>query len=73
MIAKEQEPDAYDFVAAWHERQAKRFWEMAKDEPRIDADTRMKAAAAAQHHAGSGAALRLAAVSARRAIIGAPL
>ena len=71
MIAKEQEPDAYDFVAAWHERQAARFWEIAKDEPRIDADSRMKSAGAAQHHAGSAAALRLAAINARRKAIGA--
>lgn len=55
-----------DEAASWHETQARRFWEMAKDDPRIDADTRMKAAGAAQHHAGSASALRVKASDQRR-------
>jgi hypothetical protein len=52
---------AYEIAAAWHDTQARTFCEMAHDEPRIDGATRTRAASAARHHAGSAAALRLAA------------
>lgn len=71
MLTKEQQPEAYHFVADWHERQARTFLEMSRDEPRIDAATRARSKEAARYHNGSAAALRLAAMNARRAIIGA--
>lgn len=71
MLAKEQHSDAYYFVADWHERQARTFLEMSRDEPRIDAATRARSKEAAWYHNGSAAALRLAATNARRALIGA--
>lgn len=61
-----------DEAATWHETQARQFWEIAKDDPRIDADARMKAAGAAQHHAGSAAALRVKASNHRRAALSNP-
>lgn len=57
---------AYDIAADWHDRQARTFLSMAKDEPRIDGPTRTRAAEAARHHSGSASALRLASLNLRR-------
>jgi hypothetical protein len=58
---------AYDLAAEWHEKQAVSCDAVAWDEPRIDATTRARAAAAATHHRASAAGLRLAATNLRRA------
>jgi hypothetical protein len=61
--------DAYEIAADWHDKNARLFKEMSQDEPRTGADARAKAAEAAKHHAGSAAALRLAALNLRRAAL----
>jgi hypothetical protein len=61
--------DAYEIAADWHDKNARLFKEMSQDEPRTGADARAKAAEAARHHAGSAAALRLAALNLRRAAL----
>lgn len=71
-MAKLTEDGAFDLVAAWHDQQARRFCEMAKDEPRIDGPTRTRAAEAARHHSGSAAALRLKASDMRRSALSQP-
>lgn len=58
---------AFDFVASWHEMQARLFKKMSEDEPRLAADIRRRAAEASQHHGGSAAALRARATDIRRA------
>lgn len=58
---------SYEFVANWHDRQAKLFREMADDEPRTAEPARKRASEAAIHHAASAAALRNRAVDERRA------
>lgn len=58
--------DAYEVAADWHTKNARLFEEMSRD-PRVGEDSMTKAAAAAIHHAGSAAALRLAALNLRRA------
>ena len=60
---------AYDFVAVWHERQAKLFREMAEDDPRTAKPARDRAKEAAIHHAASAAALRNRAADDRRAAL----
>lgn len=60
---------AYDLAAQWHDKQAAACRGIAKDDPRIDAAIRTKAAQAATHHGASAAGLRLAAVQIRRAAI----
>lgn len=68
-----QKPDrtdlatAYELAAQWHDKQAVMCKEIAKDEPRIDAAIRDRAAQAAIHHGASAAGLRLAASQIRRA------
>lgn len=69
MITEEQQPSAYDFVAGWHEKQAATFLEISRDEPRVDAAARARAADAARHHNGSAAALRTKAHFIRRSRI----
>lgn len=62
------EPDArspFTIVAEWHDQQARRFKEMSQDD-RSGELGKAKAAAAAQHHAGSAAAMRLQAISERQ-------
>ncbi len=63
------EAAAYDFVAGWHERQAKLFREMADDDPRTAEPQRKRAFEAAIHHAASAAALRNRAADDRRAAL----
>ncbi len=63
------EAAAYDFVAGWHERQAKLFREMAEDDPRTAKPARDRAKEAAVHHAASAAALRNRAADDRRAAL----
>lgn len=63
------EAAAYDFVAGWHERQAKLFREMAEDDPRTAEPQRKRAFEAAIHHAASAAALRNRAADDRRAAL----
>ncbi|MCD1264044.1 hypothetical protein B5M44_04270 [Shinella sumterensis] len=58
---------AYNLAAAWHDKQAAACLAISKDEPRIDAEVRAKAAQAAIHHGASAAGLRLAASNIRRA------
>jgi hypothetical protein len=60
------EADAYEVAARWHDKQAAGCRAIARDEPRIGADIRSKAADAAKHHAASAAGLRIAAVELRR-------
>lgn len=60
--------DAYEFAAEWHDKQAASCDAIAKDEPRIDAVTRERAADAAKHHRSSAAGLRLAAINLLRII-----
>ncbi|MFU0504091.1 hypothetical protein [Pseudaminobacter sp. NGMCC 1.201702] len=57
---------AYEIAAEWHDKTAAGCRAIADDEPRIGADIRAKAKEAAKHHAGSAAALRLAAIEHRR-------
>lgn len=60
--------DAYEIAADWHDKNARLFKEMSHD-LRVGDDARGKAAEAAKHHAGSAAALRLAALNLRRAAL----
>lgn len=60
------EAAAYDFVAGWHERQAKLFREMAEDDPRTAKPARDRAKESAIHHAASAAVLRNRAADDRR-------
>lgn len=55
----------FTIVAAWHDKQAATFKEMAQD-VRSGELGRAKAAAAAKHHAGSAAAMRLVAITERQ-------
>ncbi|MEH3111554.1 MAG: hypothetical protein PGN22_15785 [Agrobacterium cavarae] len=55
----------FTIVAAWHDKQAATFREMAQD-VRSGELGRAKAAAAAKHHAGSAAAMRLVAITERQ-------
>lgn len=67
MADRERSKDrAYDIAADWHDKQARMFMEMANDAPRTAESDRTKADYAAKHHAGSAAALRLAALNQRR-------
>lgn len=59
--------EAYNLAAEWHDKQAAACREMAKDEPRLSAGIRDKAAANAVHHGASAAGLRLAATQLLRA------
>lgn len=61
--------EAYEIAADWHDKNARLFSEMSKDEPRTGDDARKKAADASIHHAGSAAALRLAALNLRRSAL----
>lgn len=58
---------AYELAAQWHDKQAAACRDIAKDDPRIDAAARDRAAQAAIHHGASAAGLRLAASNIRRA------
>lgn len=60
---------AYEIAAIWHDKQAAGCRAIARDEPRIAAHIRDKAAEAAKHHAASAAGLRLAAMELRRKIL----
>lgn len=60
---------AYNLAAQWHDKQASMCLAISKDEPRIDAATRSRAAQAATHHGASAAGLRLAASNIRRAAL----
>jgi len=60
---------AYYLAAEWHDKQAADCEQMAKDEPRLGADIRARAAENAKHHRGSAAGLRLAATQLLRAAI----
>lgn len=60
-MTKMDKARAYYLAAEWHDAQAKRCEEIAKDEPRLSADIRSHAAANATHHRASAAGLRLAA------------
>ncbi len=62
-----READAFDIVAAWHEKNAAQFKQIANDDPRTGQLDRLKAAEAAKHHAGSAASLRIKANDIRRA------
>jgi len=61
--------EAYYMAAEWHDKQAAVCQEMAKDEPRLSAGIRAKAAANAVHHSASAAGLRLAATQLLRAVV----
>lgn len=61
--------EAYEIAAQWHDRSAVGCRDIAEDEPRIDADTRRRAAEAARHHAASAAGLRLAATREKRLLL----
>lgn len=61
--------DAYELAAQWHDKNAEGCIAIAKDEPRIDADTRERAKLAAIHHRASAAGLRLASANLQRALI----
>lgn len=63
---------AYDIAADWHDKQARMFREMSNDEPRTGDRDRARAGEASKHHAGSAAALRLAAINLRRKALGLP-
>lgn len=62
-----KEADAFDMVAAWHEKNAVQFKQMANDDPRTGELDRLKAIDAAKHHAGSAASLHIKASDIRRA------
>ena len=62
--------EAYYMAAEWHDKQAKACAEMSKDEPRLSAGIRARAAANAVHHLASAAGLRLAATQLMRAVSG---
>jgi hypothetical protein len=66
---KRTKADAYYLAAEWHDKQAVGCDEMAKDEPRLGAEIRQRAAANAVHHRASAAGLRLAATGLLRAAI----
>lgn len=55
----------FEIVAEWHDKQARRFKEMSQDD-RYGELGKAKAAAAAKHHAGSAAAMRLQAINERQ-------
>ena len=67
MTTPRQLADAYYLAAKWHDKQAAGCEAMAKDEPRLGADIRKRAAANAVHHGASAAGLRLAATQLLRA------
>lgn len=67
MTTPRQLADAYYLAAQWHDKQAAGCEAMAKDEPRLSADIRKRAAANAVHHGASAAGLRLSATSLLRA------
>jgi len=69
ILAPLQQADAFEFVADWHDQQARQFTAMSKDDPRIDLPTRDLAKYAARHHAGSAASMRIKASSIRRSLI----
>ncbi|MBX5010872.1 hypothetical protein HJB67_12995 [Rhizobium lentis] len=58
---------SYFLAAKWHDKQAGYCDDVAKDDPRVDAAVRERAAMAAKHHRGSAAGLRLAATDLLRA------
>lgn len=58
--------NAYYLAAEWHDKQAAGCEVMAKDEPRLSADIRSRAAENAKHHRGSAAGLRLSATALQR-------
>lgn len=60
---------ACDFVADWHDRQARLYRQIADNEPRIDAANRKRANDVSVHHAGSAAALRNRSANIRRALL----
>lgn len=67
-VLSEAETDArspFTIVADWHDKQARWFKEMSQDD-RIGELGKAKAAAAAKHHAGSAAAMRLQAINERQ-------
>lgn len=66
---REERARAYETAAKWHDKQAAACKEMSKDEPRLDATIRARAAANAVHHGASAAGLRLAATGLRRSIL----
>ena len=57
---------AYELAAEWHDKNAVGCEAISRDDPRIGAEVRERACAAAIHHRGSAAGLRLAAVDLRR-------
>lgn len=67
MTTPRQLADAYYLAATWHDKQKAGCEAMAKDEPRLSADIRRRAAANAVHHGASAAGLRLAATQLLRA------
>jgi hypothetical protein len=69
MTSPRTRADAYYLAAEWHDKQAVGCDEMAKDEPRLPADIRARAAENATHHRGSAAGLRLAATTLLRAAL----
>lgn len=56
--AKAIEAEAYERAAEWHEKNARYCREIAVDEPRINAEGRQKAKAAAAHHDASAVGIR---------------
>jgi hypothetical protein len=56
-----QRADAYFIAAYWHDEQAAGCDAMAKDDPRLGAEIRKRAAANAVHHRACAAGLRLSA------------
>ncbi|MEZ2132496.1 MULTISPECIES: hypothetical protein [unclassified Sinorhizobium] len=62
--------EAYHIAAQWHDKQAAGCDDMAKDEPRLPADVRKRAAENAVHHRASAAGLRLSASALLRLAIG---
>ncbi len=69
MTTPSQLATAYYLAAQWHDKQATGCEAMSKDEPRLVADIRARAAENAKHHRGSAAGLRLAATGLGRAVI----
>ena len=66
--AEKREKEArspFAIVAEWHDQQARKFKEMSQDD-RSGELGKAKAAAAAKHHAGSAAAMRLQAINERQ-------
>lgn len=66
-VSSSDRATAYYLAAQWHDKQAAGCEEVSKDEPRLGADIRARAAENAKHHRGSAAGLRLAATTLRRA------